>query len=355
MTTTPNMSLVLPDNHGSTDTWDVILETLFGVVDLHDHSTGKGVPIPSGALRINDDVSWSFAGTTYAITDLRAVDFTPATPASITGYSSALFVNSSDANNLYFRNASGANVRITNGSTIDVTVVGGIGGDYASISALLDYDDASDTYRFRQQTSAFVRQFAKVSCADVQLFEYFAAGVSPVPSNSVRLRSPAALAASYNVTWLAALPSVQGPLSIDNAGQLTVDKHGDRVLNLPATIGQTSISVAYGFGELVWNASGTVRFPIPLRQGDRIKSISCARYGDAAVDVTTWEVYRISNLNVPTTIGSTTLTNVPVAVADTTIDVTDTTLGSGDTIMMTITANAATFALVNIRVTYDRP
>ena len=166
MTTLPNMNLVLPDEGGSADIWDVILDTLFALVDAHDHTTGKGVKVPSAALKINADVSWSFAGTNYAITDAKAIDFTPVTAASMASYSSALFANSSDSNNLYYRNSSGTNVQITAGATLNVSIVGGIGGDYSSIGALLDYDDATDTYRFRQQTSASVRQFAKLLHAD---------------------------------------------------------------------------------------------------------------------------------------------------------------------------------------------
>lgn len=215
------MSLVLATDHGSTDLWGAILNTALGLVDAHDHTTGKGVQVPSAALKINADVSWSFGGTNFAIIDAKAVDFAPVTAASMASYSSALFSNSSDSNNLYYRNSAGTNVQITSGSTLNISIVGGIGGDYTAVGALLDYDDATDTYRFRQETATAVRQFAKISSANVQLFEYFAAGATPVPTTSVRLASPAALAASYTVTFPAAVPGTVALVQASTAGVLT--------------------------------------------------------------------------------------------------------------------------------------
>lgn len=221
-----SMGLVKPTNHGSADVWDVILSTLFDLVEEHDHTTGKGVKIPSAALRVNADVPWSDSGSSYAITGAKAFDFTPSAPAGMASYAGALFLSDgtsgTTANELYWRTTGGTNVQLTSGASLNVTAfVGGIGGDYSSISALVDYDDASDTYRFRQQTSAGVRQFAKMSAADVRLFEYFAAGASPVPSNSVTLKSPAALAASYSVTWPAAVPGAAAFLQMSTAGVLS--------------------------------------------------------------------------------------------------------------------------------------
>jgi hypothetical protein len=45
---TANMNLVLPAD-GDTD-WTTKIATLLGLIDAHDHSSGKGVTIPKGAL-----------------------------------------------------------------------------------------------------------------------------------------------------------------------------------------------------------------------------------------------------------------------------------------------------------------
>lgn len=222
MPTDPNMTgLIYPTEDASEDVWDTIMNaTCWPVIGAHDHTTGKGVKVPSGGLKINADVSWSYSGTNYSITDIMAIDFEPVAAASVAGYSSAMFVNLLDSN-LYFRNSSGVNVKITDGSTLNVSIVGGIGGDYSSVSALLDYDDATDTYRFRQETSASVRQYAKLGCADIILREYDPAGDATVPVEAVTLKSPDALAASYAVTMPAVLPAATVALQCSATGALS--------------------------------------------------------------------------------------------------------------------------------------
>jgi hypothetical protein len=217
---TANMGLTLPTDHGSADVWDTILDAVFALIDAHDHTAGKGVQVPSAALKINADVSWSFGGTPYAISDAKAIDFAAVAVGTVAGLAGALFVNSAD-NELYYRTIAGANVKFTNGAALNFAAfVGGIGGDYSAVGALEDFDDASHTYRFRQQVGAAVRQFGKMSSADVQLFEFKANPAAGVPANSVNLKSPTALAASYNAVWFAALPASQVLVQIDNAGQM---------------------------------------------------------------------------------------------------------------------------------------
>lgn len=274
---TPNMALTLPTNHGSDDVWDTILEDVFTLIDEHDHTTGKGVKIPSAALKINADVAWAFGGTNYAITSLAALDFAAVTAASVSSYAGALFVNSSDSNNLYFRTISGTNVKITDGTTLNVSIVGGIGGDYAAVSALLDYDDASDTYRFRQETSAAVRQYAKVSIADLIIREYDPAGDATVPTNTVTIKSPDALAASYELTLPAALPGATSFVTMTSTGVLStstkarsaytmaIDAKTENAAHTLSTEGG-----AWSFGN---SATGIV-YPVRGNVGDVITGIS---------------------------------------------------------------------------------
>lgn len=309
MPTDPNMTgLIYPTEDDDEDVWDTIMNTTcWPIIGEHDHTTGKGVKIPSAALKINADIAWSFSGTNYSITGIKAVDFAVTAAADVASYASALFVNSSDSNNLYFRNETGTNVKITDGSTLNVSIVGGIGGDYSSISALLDYDDASDTYRFRQETSASVRQYAKIGCADIILREYDAAGDATVPAEAVTLKSPDALAASYSLTMPAALPAAQTMLQLGASGSIVASntipvdtnitlsgtgevKHGERTLVLPfgpfATWITGTLSVVNnwaGAGTGVgWRASagsfGMVHLPM-LQVGWRVKKIKIVGSG----------------------------------------------------------------------------
>jgi len=212
--TSPNMGLVYPTLHGSSDVWGDILDTIFDTIDVHDHTTGKGVPVPSAGLRINADVAWAYSGTAYAITGAKGFATTPTAASSVTSYTNMLFANSSDSNNLYFRNSSGTNVQITSGSTINVSVVGGIGGDYASVGALLSFDDATDSYWLQQQGSP--RPWARIRVGDVDIYET-AASVT----QRIRLQSPAALAASYALTFPGALPGSTLAIQSSSAGVLT--------------------------------------------------------------------------------------------------------------------------------------
>lgn len=203
MTTTPNMSLVLPTEGGSSNVWDVILDTAFGLIDSHDHSTGQGVQVPTAGLNINGDLS--FAG--FGLTHLKSATFDE---QSSTPGNKSIWTSDAD-HNLYWTNSSGVDVKITDGSTLNVSIVGGIGGDYSSVGALISYDDATQRYLLQQEGSP--RPWAGLATADIALYEK-AASIT----NKVTLKSPSALAASYTVTLPPALTSSAAPLQVDQFG-----------------------------------------------------------------------------------------------------------------------------------------
>lgn len=388
MPTTPNMSLVLPTDHGSDSVWGSLLATVFGLLDSHNHVSGAGVPVPSAGLRINADVSWSYLGTYYAIKDAKAIDFQPTTAASVSALSSALWVSSVDSE-LHFLDASARDVKLTNGGSINVSLVGGIGGDYSSVSALLSFDDATDSYWLQQQGSP--RPWARARVGDVDIYETAASIV-----NRVRLSSPAALAASYALTFPAALPGSTSIAQISSSGAITASntvanavtmsstlgvtglitatagltassnqhltvsgtgelKHGDRVLTL-SPFGANIVSgwALNGSGYVLSSAAGTFYMQVPLKQGDRIKSVTFARYGDGAADVTV-DVQVLSSAGAITSTGGGTVTNPAASWSDSTFDLTDTTLAAGDAAFFIATGNAANLRIGTIRVTYDRP
>jgi hypothetical protein len=293
MATTPNMLLPVPDDHTDADTWGLALNAVFGVsgggIDAHDHSTGKGVQVPSAGIGINADLSFA----AFALTTAKAVTFNQTTTASVAGYTNALFVNSAD-HNLYFRNNSGSNVQITAGSTINVSLVGGIGGDYSSVSALLSYVDANKDYLLQQQGSP--RPWAGLETGDIKLFQK-AASIS----NAVTLKSPAALAASYTMTMPTGLPGSTSVLAITNAGvisggmpanaDVTVSgtgsfKHGTKTTSANfigslANVSAGSVSTTGGsVGALM--ANNTIfRYPVPaVPQHARIVNVTV--YFDSA-------------------------------------------------------------------------
>ena len=294
MPTSPNMSIIYPDDHTDPDTWGLVLNTIFGTtIDQHNHTTGAGVPIPSAALQINADVAWSFAGTNFAITGLKTASFAEVAAATISGYSDALFVNSSD-HNLYFRNNVGANVQITSGNTLNVSIVGGIGGDYSSVSALESYVDSTRTYMFQQEVVALARAWAGIQTGDIQLYEK-ASGIS----NNITLKSPHALGASYTLTLPGSLPIQAQPMQVSNSGVVTFSGTFSTTtqfiaqvfrnnvvdpINIPAAMadnggnqrvlgsGVTGTSLATVAWEL--NSGNAVTFPIPYYPNGSIDAYS---------------------------------------------------------------------------------
>lgn len=386
MPTLPNMGLVLPTDHGSEDVWDTILDTLFGLVDSHDHTSGKGVQVPAAGLDINADLPFNSGGNYYAATGLKAVDFQPVLNSTTTGYACALFVDSSN-NELYWRTAGGVNVKVTDVASLNVSAfTGGIGGDYSSIGALLDYDDASDTYRLRQQSSLGVRQFAKVSTADLKLYEYQAAGVGAVPANAVTVKSPAALASGYTVTLPTALPAAASVVMMSTAGVLSVPQtavalptncnitlagtgyvqHGDRstdqvfvpYISSGAPTYSTNMTGGSDLGVIL--PAGTTNYVRleGLQKDQRVKSVTVYGAGQLTGGATTatYDVVRQSGL---TPAAPVSLLSAPTSSAAT--SVTLTLSGGGwttlpyDMLLLKITIPAAvTFGFYSLSVTYDR-
>lgn len=216
MPTTPNMNLVLPTDHGSVEVWDTVLDAVFALIDSHQHTTGQGVPIQSSALRINADVSTSFSGVSYAFTDVKAIDFAAVAATAVSGYAGALWINSAD-NELYYRTVAGVNVKFTNGAALNFAAfVGGIGGDYSAVGALESYDDATRRYLFQQEGGP--QPWAGLAAGNIDIYQQAASIV-----NKVQLKSPNALAASYALTFPAAVPAAAQMLTVDAAGQLALD------------------------------------------------------------------------------------------------------------------------------------
>lgn len=388
MATLPNLGIVEPVLGGDNGTWDDRLNAALQLIDAHDHTSGKGLRIRTDALNIDEDLT--FAG--FGATNVGRVGFT-AVAALSTG-ARALYVDTAD-NELYWRTNAGVNVKLTSGTSINTTLVGGIVGDYTAVNAEVAYEDANDRYTFKQQGSP--KPWARVMCGGLQLAEF-----NTNESLFVRLIAPAALASSYDVTWPTAPPAATAIVQMSSAGVLSASNtvveldvanastfnddvtvsgeihgestlvvdgkasllgahaHGDRVLNIsPAAIVAISGGNSFNFApaRTVLSAGGTMSCAIPLKEGDRIKSVTFARFGDGVVDITAGNVVSTSASGVDTNLAtSLTVTNVAAAWTDSTITVTTpTALAAGAVLTLFVTGNAANLAVGAIRVTYDRP
>lgn len=205
MSTTPNMLLLLPIptiTPGPTYASEEV--TAFTTIDAHDHTTGKGVPVPTLGLNINNDLTFN----DYNATTLRSTQYE--IQSAVLSLPTDLTCIYSVAGNLYWNNQIGQPVQITSGATIDATTIGGIGGDYATSTALEFYTSATRTFTFWSNTNVP----ANIDAGSITIREV---AVSP---NGITINSPSALAASYDITLPGALPSTTSILTEDPTGQI---------------------------------------------------------------------------------------------------------------------------------------
>lgn len=303
-TTLPNMSIQLPALGGDSGTWDDTINLSLGLIDAHDHTSGKGLRIKTAAISIDADLSFA---STFAPTNLHRITF--ASVAALSGSNKSLFVNTSD-NELYWRSNTGVNVKLTAGSALNVgSFAGTFSGDFVSAGAVAAFDDAGERFTFKKATN-----WKKVSCGGLQLFE-----LATSESVSVNLAAPAALGASYTVTWPLAVPGATVPVTMDSSGVLAASttlsnltaitltsgsdvtisgsgnyNRGAKVRSIPIYSGQ-AIGAGGTFANDAFNMSaGTAQLHVALvvDEGERITSVA-ARVFDSGTDVLNLKVFRL--------------------------------------------------------------
>lgn len=354
MPTTPNMSMILPTEGGDDNVWDTLLNAALTLNDAHDHTTGKGVKVPSAGLNINADISF---GGLWATTAMRAVDFTPVAPADVASLAGAFFVNSSDSNNLYFRTVSGSNVKLMDGAALNVAAfVGGIGGDYSTASALVAYVAADDRYTFKGPDPGGGRPWEALGTGHHDFYEQ-----GTTVANRVRLQSPAALAASYALTLPAALPAAAAIMQVSTAGVLSAS------IILPRAPGFTTAEeirvpwcaasptfptggatppTSVGFWSVGASDSDPVYYPVAIPVGCRITAysmrvrkqtnagttISATLYRNETTGNTVIGATQTNSANNPgyVGLGQTGLTETVITAANYFLEVSSTAVGAGD-------------------------
>lgn len=376
MTTYPNIGLTLP-TRGPTGSghWADTDDANTALLDAHNHQNGKGLPINSAALAIDGDVSFS---SLWAVTNMQRVSFAAVTALSANNKS--IFVSSAD-NELYWRTNTGANVKLTSGSTLNVgAFVGGIGGDYTSVGAQLNFDDGGKRYTLKEGT-ADSNGWAKIACGGIRLAEF-----NTTETLYVEQLAPAALAGTYTMTWPTALPANAQAVQIDNAGQfsfsntfaqlvtftlgataaanqhITVSgtgefKHGTRTVSFTGTqfIVQSGTAVYTTAGDISSTAACVLIAAIPLHVGERITAITATfDSGTGTVDVTDFHVDKIVANGTATSLGSTTVSNIGTPTT-TTIDLTDTTLAANESFIVSVSINATGCNIRNVNVSYTHP
>lgn len=266
-TPTTYMLLVQPTEGGDDDVWDTLYTALFLLVDGHDHTTGKGKPLGSASLVIDAALNLR----DFDAINVGSIEFTPLGALPSSGYVNRFFGYAGDA---WWRNSAGTNVQITSGGALNMTTVGGIAGQYTSVSAEVAFVDASDSYTFKQQIGAAVRQYARLEAADLRLYEYRAHPNAVVPTTFVGLASPVALAGSYTLTMPAALPATTRALLVSATGAITDAaitettqlSHFDLV-GFGASVSYTNTAITGG------GAALTINVPLRVKVGWSITTV----------------------------------------------------------------------------------
>lgn len=212
-------------------TWATMLNDALGLVDSHDHSTGKGTKVTPAGMTINQDLP--FANNN--LTGLRQSRYQDqGGNLSVAADNGGFYRNGDD---IYWRDGAGNNVRITAGGNVNASGSGGITG-MGGTTAAVTYSDLLDTFTFTHNTNLS----AKIDVSEITIREY-----NVVSPNGITLKSPAALAGAYSITLLTALPATNRILSISNTGALSAGAAGAIVTADIADSQVTAVKVAAGF------------------------------------------------------------------------------------------------------------
>lgn len=372
-TTTANMGLTLPALNSDPGIWDGFWNGNGALIDGHRHVTGEGVPIPTAGILLNADLT--FGG--YAATNLKATRYTA---QGVSPGTFSVYFKGVDA---YVADGNGVEVRLTASGGVNVSIAGGLTGDYVAAAASFYYDDAAKSYLALQLAPA-PNVWASLSAGDLDLYEKTSGSAT-----RVRLSSPAALAASYAMTYPAALPATTSLFQVTSAGVMTFSntvvkavtmselttfsagatasanqhftvsgtgeyKHGTKRRPVSPNTGNGS---GFTMGDGMITASGACTFwvPLTLEVGERITGCSYTIDGDGAVTFTV-SVDHYSATGTKTQIGAasgTTPSATPTTFAI--AGLTATTLANNEQVVVKYTFSGANGVLYVTDPSFTRP
>lgn len=237
-TTTTNMLLTVPGV--ATEPGPEYASQINGdlnIIDAHDHSTGKGVPVTPSGININANLP--FNGNN-AVT-LRSTRFqAQGTPLTSTASSDigCTYVSGVD---LYYNDLSGNQIRLTQG--------GGVAGAAGSITNLA----SPATAEYVSASSKFVWQ-SDVNVAATMDFRSAILRNAGAGSFGLTLQAPT-LSSNYSLT-LPSLPAATNFMTVDNAGNMgaNIAVANGITRTMQAAVGQATSSTS---GAYVQTASST--------------------------------------------------------------------------------------------------
>ena len=171
-------------------------------IDSHNHTLRRGVPVPTAGINPNADLP--FNDNSLSSNYASYLTTNPSPLISVDDYNSTY----SSGDEWYYTDGNGVGIQLTDAGALNIGSAGGIGGDYVGSTASVFYSQAATKFFFTQSTNVA----AKMDFGSLTLRSN---GVSP---NGITLKSPVALASSYNITFPAALPASTKILNLTSAG-----------------------------------------------------------------------------------------------------------------------------------------
>ncbi len=167
MPVTTNMNMTLPTVGVTVDpTWASNLnDALTNKVDLHNHTTGLGVQVPTAGLNINADLSFQ----SNDATNLRSLALNNNVSTLPSGDVRALYAS---GGNLYYNNNSGTAIQITTGSSLNTGALDLNVWELTELAGNLTIL-AADSYVVVNTDTSSARTITLPAAADVTAGRYF--------------------------------------------------------------------------------------------------------------------------------------------------------------------------------------
>lgn len=193
-TASPNMNMPVPTVGVETGpAWANDINACLSIVDQHNHTAGYGVTIPPSGLNINAALTFQ----NNQATNLQATVYTA--QASLTTLQ-AVYVKGVD---LYYRDGSNNEIRITSGAAVNATSSGITSGTASAsfVGSTLVVNAASLTP-------------ANIQCASILI------GNNSASSHYLTISPPTALGADYTIV-MPSLPASQKIVTLDASGNMS--------------------------------------------------------------------------------------------------------------------------------------
>lgn len=200
--------------------WATTINANFNLIDAHDHTTNKGTKVPVAGLNLNADLDLS---NLYRLKRAYSVGLLSQS-AAITGDTGSI---QSVAGDFYWINSAGTAVKITNGSGLNLSSLGTIGGDYGGTDpASVFYTNSTKTFSFTQDSGIT----GHIACGNIFIYESVASG------KYIQLKPKAALAANIDLQLPSTLPAATSVLTITSAGVIEAGASTDSINNISKQI-----------------------------------------------------------------------------------------------------------------------